>query len=127
VVAGRSSRIRAKDLTAVRDFTDVRDVARGYLALAEHATSGRVYNLCSGRASTVRDVLGGLLRAAGLDWTVVDPLPVTRGGLSYQVGSPNRIRLETGWSADIPLDTSTGDLLNALMQADGHSSVSPGE
>lgn len=126
-VASGSSRIPAEDLAAVRDFTDVRDVARGYLAVAEHGTSDRIYNLCSGRPSEVRDVLDGLLRAGGLDWSVVDERPATRGGIRYQVGSPDRIRRETGWSAEIPLETSTGDLLISLMQANGHSRVATGE
>jgi GDP-4-dehydro-6-deoxy-D-mannose reductase len=113
--AGRVERLQVADLDAVRDFTDVRDIARGYLAVAERGRTGRVYNLCSGRATSVRDVLDSFLRAAGLDWSSVDPQPATGRGISHQVGSPLRTQTETGWSASIPLDSSTGDLLSSIF------------
>lgn len=110
VLGGRAERVAVADLDAVRDFTDVRDIARGYLALAERGTAGRVYNLCSGRAATVGDVLDGLLAAGGLDRTVVDVVPGGTGGIPYQVGSPARVAAETGWAAEIPLTASLTDL-----------------
>jgi GDP-4-dehydro-6-deoxy-D-mannose reductase len=112
VLAGTADRVRAADLGAVRDFTDVRDIARGYLALAEHGRPGRVYNLCSGRATSVGDVLDGLLAAAGLDGSIVDIVGGGTGGIPYQVGSPARIRAETGWAPRIPLATSLADLVS---------------
>ena len=72
VRTGQASRVAAADLEAVRDFTDVRDIARGYVDLAERGVAGRVYNLCSGRPTTVGDVLDALLMAAGLDRSLVD-------------------------------------------------------
>jgi GDP-4-dehydro-6-deoxy-D-mannose reductase len=118
VLAGQASRVAAADLEAVRDFTDVRDIARGYVDLAERGVAGRVYNLCSGRPTTVGDVLDALLMAAGLDRSVVDVTPTAvgaRGGrISYQVGSPERARQEIGWAATIGLEQSAKDLLEGL-------------
>jgi GDP-4-dehydro-6-deoxy-D-mannose reductase len=111
VMEGRAERVRIADVTAVRDFTDVRDIAHGYLALAERGIPGRVYNLCSGRASTVLDILHGLLREAGLDESIVDIVPGKVGGVARQVGSPARVRADTGWVAEIPLSRSLADLL----------------
>lgn len=108
--AGRVERIDALDLTVVRDFTDVRDIARGYLALAERGVPGRVYQLCSGRARTVGEVLDGLLAAAGLDRSRVHERPGRPGGIAYQVGSPARVAADTGWRAEIPLERSLADL-----------------
>jgi GDP-4-dehydro-6-deoxy-D-mannose reductase len=121
--AGRIDRLPVADLEAVRDFTDVRDIARGYLAVAERGRTGRVYNLCSGRATSVRDVLDSLLRAAGLDWSSVDSQPATGRGISYQIGLPRRIQAETGWSASVPLDSSTGDLLSSILDDESRPSV----
>jgi GDP-4-dehydro-6-deoxy-D-mannose reductase len=126
VMQGRADRVRAGDLEAVRDFTDVRDIAAGYLALAERGRPGRIYNLCSGRATGIGEVLDGLLAAAGLDRSIVDETPgpaaaapggtgagaAGRGGVRYQVGSPARVAADTGWAARIPLATSLADLLN---------------
>jgi GDP-4-dehydro-6-deoxy-D-mannose reductase len=108
--AGRVERIEAMDLDAVRDFTDVRDIARGYLALAERGRPGRVYQLCSGRPTRVGEVLDGLLAVAGLDRSRVDERRGGPGGIPYQVGSPARVAAEAGWRAEIPLDRSLADL-----------------
>jgi GDP-4-dehydro-6-deoxy-D-mannose reductase len=117
VLAGRSPTVSAADLGAVRDFTDVRDIARGYVDLAEKGEPGRVYNLCSGRAATVGDVLDGLLAAAGLDRSIVEVQPAgageRSGAVPYQVGSPDRIQREIGWNATLVLTQSMADLLAA--------------
>lgn len=117
ILAGRAGRMTAASLDTVRDFTDVRDIARGYLALAETGRPGRVYQLCSGRPATVGDVLDGLLAAAGLDRSVVDVETGDPGGIPYQVGSPARVTAETGWTAAIPLTASLIDLLKGTYDA----------
>jgi GDP-4-dehydro-6-deoxy-D-mannose reductase len=115
VLAGHAERVNVAGLASVRDFTDVRDIVRGYADLAVHGVPGRVYNLCSGRATTIADVLDALLVAAGLDRSVVDvtadPPGVRSGRIGYQVGAPDRVRQEIGWTATIGLEQSTMDLL----------------
>lgn len=115
LLAGHSERVNVAGLDSVRDFTDVRDIVRGYADLGVHGVPGRVYNLCSGRATTIGDVLDALLAAAGLDRSVVDvtadPPGVRSGQIGYQVGAPDRVRQEIGWTATIGLDQSTRDLL----------------
>jgi GDP-4-dehydro-6-deoxy-D-mannose reductase len=113
VLRGAASRVDAGGLDAVRDFTDVRDIAAGYLAAAERGRPGRAYNLCSGRATSIGTILDGLLREAGVDRSIVDEVPTERGGIPFQVGSPIRARDELGWEARIPLDQSLADLLAA--------------
>ncbi len=117
VVAGRAQTVPAADLAAVRDFTDVRDVARGYLAAAEHGTRSRVYQLCSGRPTAIGEVLDGLLAAAGLDRSVVCE-DTTRPGsaVPYQVGSPARAAAELGWRAELALPDSLADQLAAVAR-----------
>ncbi|WP_232534255.1 NAD-dependent epimerase/dehydratase family protein [Plantactinospora sp. KBS50] len=110
VAAGRSSRVRVGDLDAVRDFTDVRDIARAYLAMAQKGKSGDAYNVCSESGVAIRTVLDILLALANLDHSVVD-LGADRGGIGHQVGSAGRLRGETGWTPRIPLRQSLRDLL----------------
>jgi GDP-4-dehydro-6-deoxy-D-mannose reductase len=121
VLDGTTDQLRATDLDAVRDFTDVRDIARGYADAAEKGSPGRVYNLCSGRATTVGAVLDGLLATAGLDRSVVRPEPGTPqpprpGTISYQVGSAERARTEFGWEATLGLNESLRDLFTRVRQ-----------
>lgn len=56
--------IRVGNLDAERDFTDVRDVVRGYVAALEDGVPGDVYNICSGQARSIRHLLEGLLAHA---------------------------------------------------------------
>ena len=68
----------------VRDFTDVRDIARGYADLAERGVPGRVYNLCSGRPATVGRCARRAARLGaawtGRSWTWRALRQVRRGG-----------------------------------------------
>jgi GDP-4-dehydro-6-deoxy-D-mannose reductase len=118
VLAGRASRVTAAGLDSVRDFTDVRDIVRGYADLAERGMAGRLYNLCSGRPTTVAEVLDALLACAGLDRSVVDLVPTPpnerSARVAYQVGSPVRVQHEVGWTATIGLEQSAKDLLEGL-------------
>jgi GDP-4-dehydro-6-deoxy-D-mannose reductase len=117
VLDGRSEEVQARDLSAVRDFTDVRDIAAGFVDIAEHGTAGRLYNLCSGRPTTVGDVLDSLLVAAGLDRGVVRVLPGSGpGNVPYQVGSAARVGAEVGWSATIELSRSLRALLDRVHE-----------
>ena len=54
-------KIYTGDLSASRDFTDVRDMVRGYYLAALKCTPGEVYNICSQKAWVIKDVLKHLL------------------------------------------------------------------
>jgi GDP-4-dehydro-6-deoxy-D-mannose reductase len=100
------------NLSARRDFTDVRDVVRAYRLLIETGQPGQVYNVCSGRDVSIREIADGLLRLAGTslefetDPTLVRPVevPVLRG-------DPGRLMEATGWKPEIPLEETLADVL----------------
>ena len=50
-------KVTTGDLSIVRDFTDVRDVVRAYYALLHKGKSGEIYNVCSGRGASLKNVL----------------------------------------------------------------------
>lgn len=108
---GSADRVRVSDMESVRDLTDVRDIARGYLALAESGTPGVPYNLCSGRPVSVEALVTCLLRQAGLDDSVLEIVDKPASRIAYQVGSPARVEADTGWTASIPLEDSVADVL----------------
>ena len=58
--------LKVGNLTARRDLSDVRDVVRAYVGLMARGQAGEVYNVCSGRAVAVRDVLDGLIAISGV-------------------------------------------------------------
>ena len=100
------------DLSARRDFTDVRDVVRAYRLLMEHGEPGEVYNVCSGVDLAVQDLADQLLAQARIplrfetDPALLRPVevPVLRG--SYQ-----RLERATGWKPEIPISQTLTDLL----------------
>jgi GDP-4-dehydro-6-deoxy-D-mannose reductase len=101
------------NLDARRDYTDVRDIVRGYWRLLEAGTPGEVYNLCSGREWAIRDVLNFLLnRSRVRDITVeVDPTRLRPSDVPLLLGDPSKIQREIGWQAKIPFEQTLDDLL----------------
>ena len=105
--------IRVGFLDARRDLTDVRDTVDAYRALMARGAPGRPYNICSGRAHQIRDVLDGLLRQSRVSVdVVVDPARLRPSDNPLLVGDPGLIRREIGWQPRISLDQTLGDLLD---------------
>jgi len=62
----REAVIKVGNLAAVRDFSDVRDIVCKLLTVTREAQPGEVFNLCSGRAYSIREILDRLLALAGV-------------------------------------------------------------
>jgi GDP-4-dehydro-6-deoxy-D-mannose reductase len=92
-----------------RDYTDVRDVVRAYRLLALRAEPG-VYNVCSGRSTSARELLERLAAAAGARLEHhVDPWLVRAHEVAEVRGDPRRLRAATGWEPEIPLERTLAD------------------
>ncbi|CAN5679859.1 GDP-mannose 4,6-dehydratase [soil metagenome] len=110
--ARREPVLMVGNLDSRRDLTDVRDTARAYEALAERGRAGRAYNVCSGTALRVGDVLDRLLSLARVRVTVrQDPARLRPSDNPVVLGDPSRIAADTGWRAEIPIENTLGDLL----------------
>lgn len=108
----RAPVIEVGNLDARRDFTDVRDVVRAYAALVEGERRHGVYNVCSGKAIAVREILDRLVAASGMKVEIrQDPARMRASDTPVVVGSPARIAGETGWKPSIPLERTLADLL----------------
>ena len=104
--------LRTGNPDSARDFTDVRDVVRAYLAAAE--LPGGVYNVCSGRATSVRSLVELVRRATSLRVRhEVDPERVRARDVPELRGSAERLREECGWAPEIPLERTVEDALDA--------------
>ena len=103
-------RLTVGDLTARRDFVDVRDVAEAFLALAERG-SGRVYHVGTGQSHRVSDGLDRLIALSGRPVTIaVDPSFPRPTGPTDSRADIARINAEVGWSPRIRFDQSLADL-----------------
>ena len=114
IEAGRSPAVlRVGNLDPRRDITDVRDTVRAYLAIVEKGRPGRPYNVCSGTAHRVRDLLDHLVSLSKVPITVmVDPSRLRPSDNPVVVGDRSRITAETGWSPAVPIEQTLADLLN---------------
>jgi GDP-4-dehydro-6-deoxy-D-mannose reductase len=98
--------------TTRRDFTDVRDVVRAYWQLLDRARPGETYNVASGTATAVQDVLAGFLALARRPIEVrVAAERVRPLDLPLLRGDAGRLRALTGWAPAIPLARSLADVL----------------
>ena len=113
IEAGRwKPEIAVGNLEARRDLTDVRDTVRAYHVIATRGRPGRAYNVCSGRAVAIRDLLDMLLARARVPIRVrVDPARYRPNDAPLLLGDPSRIRDELGWVPEIPLEQTVDDLL----------------
>ena len=110
-------RLAVGNLEAVRDFTDVRDIARAYWLAATRGIPGDAYNVCSSRRTSIRRILDMLLAHSSVEVEVeVDPGRLRAADIPYLVGDHSRFSEATGWQPEIPLAQTLGDLLNWWRQ-----------
>jgi GDP-4-dehydro-6-deoxy-D-mannose reductase len=102
------------DLTAVRDYLHVDDVADAYALLLKRGSPGEVYNIASGQEVTLDDIHTRLEALIGFSpKREVDGSQVRREARPYLVGDAAKLRAATGWSPRRSLD----DLLNDVLDA----------
>jgi GDP-4-dehydro-6-deoxy-D-mannose reductase len=99
-------------LEARRDFTDVRDMVRAYELLMRMGKAGEVYNIGSGVAHSIRELLDILLYHTTAPIEIqVDPARLRPVDVPIIVCNPARVRAETGWQPEISFEQSLIDIL----------------
>lgn len=102
------------DLKPKRDYSDVRDIVRGYWALLERGEPGEVYNLCSGKSWPIQHVLDFLLgqsRVKGIA-VKIDPARLRPSDVMELEGDPGKIQRALGWKVEIPFEQTLTELLD---------------
>jgi GDP-4-dehydro-6-deoxy-D-mannose reductase len=102
------------NLKASRDYTDVRDIVRGYWLLVRHGEPGEVYNLCSGRAWAIHEILDFYLSESRVPSIEVreDPERLRPSDVPLLTGDASKIERLVGWRPVIPFETTLRDLLD---------------
>jgi GDP-4-dehydro-6-deoxy-D-mannose reductase len=109
----RPPRLTVGNIEVKRDFTDVRDVVAAYSALLEKGRSNEVYNVCSGSAHRLADVISKFEALSGIAiQSDTDPGRLRPNEVAQILGDAAKIRRETGWSPQIPLEKTLRDLLD---------------
>lgn len=100
------------NMEVYRDFTHVADVVKAYIALVEHDVPSGVYNICSGKARKISDILNQLLALAQIKIDIKqDADKIRPSDVPYFVGSPQKIREATGWNAQHHFEQGLRDVL----------------
>jgi GDP-4-dehydro-6-deoxy-D-mannose reductase len=108
----RQPEIRHGNLEGRRDLTDVRDTVRAYRVLMEHGQPGHVYNVCSGEAYAVGEVLDRLIALSGVRVEkIADQARWRREDLPLLVGRCDRLAQTTGWRREISFERTLTDIL----------------
>jgi GDP-4-dehydro-6-deoxy-D-mannose reductase len=104
--------LRVGNLEARRDLTDVRDVVRAYAQILASGESGSAFNVCSGRAHRIGDLLDGLLRQSRIPIRVTtDPDRMRPSDIPLLLGSHATLTRTLGWTPAIPIETTLVDTL----------------
>jgi len=113
IEAGRAEPvIKVGNINLERDYTDVRDTVRAYLLLMTKGRGGEVYNVCSGRAVKLRQILEFMLQQVSFPVKIeVDESRLRKMDIERLVGDNRKIKQETGWEPTIPLEKTLQDLL----------------
>ncbi|HEY0603202.1 MAG TPA: GDP-mannose 4,6-dehydratase [Herpetosiphonaceae bacterium] len=105
--------VRVGNLQAQRDFTDVRDIVRGYRLAAERGEHGEVYNLGSGQPVAIQEILERLLSLSTTQIDVQpDPERMRPADVPVIACDATRFRERTGWQPQISLEQMLRDILD---------------
>ena len=109
----RPPRLHVGNLDVRRDLSDVRDVVAAYRLALERGEAGAVYNVCTGRVYTLREVLEALIALTRLEVEIVtEPHRVRRRDLQVLAGTSEALQARTGWRPTLPIGRTLADLLS---------------
>lgn len=113
IEASLQTEILVGNLDAKRDFTDVRDVVRAYRLLSQSNKWGQIYNICSGKIWSMKQVLNTLLKYSKKDIkTTIDPSKMRPSDIPILQGDNTKIKNNIEWEPQIPFEQTLLDTLN---------------
>ena len=105
--------IAVGDLTAQRDFTDVRDIVTAYQLIVEQGQPGDVYNVASNEAHSISELLNTLINLVNLPIDVqVDDNRLRPVEIPILMGDASHLRSVTGWRPHFSFEQSLADVLD---------------
>lgn len=116
ILGKREPVIRVGNLSAKRDFTDVRDIVRAYAELALKGKSGETYNVGSGNAVSVQSVLDKIIELSVTDIRIeIDRDRFRPVDAPFIEADVTKLKRDTGWERRIPLEESLRNILDYFI------------
>jgi len=101
------------NLDARRDFSDVRDVVKAYWLATEYCDPGEVYNICSGKSYSIKEVLDTLISYTKVKIDIKqDSARMRPSDVPILGGDSSKFRKQTGWKPEIPFEKTLEDILD---------------
>jgi len=105
--------IKVGDLSARKDFTDVRDMVKAYVAAIELCPPGKIFNICSGKSRTIKEILDMLISISGVRVRIVQEKKRLRATSSSALkANASAFKKVTGWKPEIPFRKTLADILD---------------
>ena len=109
--------IRVGNLEALRDFTDVRDMVRAYWLAATRGKPGEAYNIASGKAILISELLEKLIELTGVEVEIrEDPERMRPSDVEILIGDSSKFHADTGWEPEIPFEQTLRDIVEYWRQ-----------
>ena len=114
--SGKPGVIRVGNLDVVRDFSDVRDVARAYRMILESDCAGEVFNVGSGEARRLRDILDRIVASIEQKVAVeVDPALIRPCDAAFIQADVSLITSMIGWAPSFSLEQTLDSMIEAML------------
>lgn len=106
------------DLEIVRDFTDVRDIVAAYYILLTQAEPGSIYNVCSGKGISLKQIVDKVCTVLDVDITYKTNNSLIRpNDLKIIIGSSKKLYLDHNWEPVYSIDRSLNDIIDYFKSA----------
>lgn len=105
--------LKVGNLSAKRDFLDVRDIVRAYGLIIIKGTSGEAYNICSGKPLAISKILDYITGLSTREISVeINPSLFRSIDIPLYVGVNAKIKEKIIWDQEIHIETTLNDVLN---------------
>lgn len=99
--------IKIGEGSIIRDFIDIEDVIRAYNAILVKGVAGEVYNVCSGRGYSIKDIITSISELTRIPVIVEQNQNLLRPiDNPVLIGSYDKLRTSIGWKPDYPIEKS---------------------
>jgi len=120
---GGENKMLVGNIEVARDFTDVRDVVDAYYKILHGGKSGEVYNVCSGKAVTLREVIRTAAAILEIEPEIeVDAARMRPNDTPLVLGDNAKLRT-LGWKPKFVLQQTIGDIVDNMLQQTSTSGV----
>jgi len=105
--------MKVGNLSAKRDFTDVRDVVKAYSKLVQKGKKGETYNVGSGKAVAIQQILDKILELSAVKIEIsIDTGKIRPIDIPLIEADTDKLKLDTGWEPVIPLELTIKNTLD---------------